>query len=118
MSLLQTVKDKLIEARRSANAVHLGVLQVVLGEVSTAEARSGKTPGDDEVEKIIRKVILGNQETLGHLEQRGQAGGDNHAKLTAENQLLATLLPKTMSVDEIVAALAEVKDAIAGAKND
>ena len=44
-------------------------LQVVLGDASTIEARGGKKATDDEVEKIVRKTMLGNQETLGILEQ-------------------------------------------------
>jgi uncharacterized protein YqeY len=118
MTLLETLRGKLTECRRAGKSVELTVLQVVLGEASTAEARSGKKPGDDEVEKLIRKTILGNQETLGLMEQKGMAGSDNHAKLTAENAFLQSLLPQTLGVDEIVAALAESADAIKGARND
>jgi hypothetical protein len=96
----------------------MGVLQVVLGDASTAEARSGKKPTDEEVEKLIRKTMLGNQETLGILEQKGMAGSENHAKLTAENALLQTLLPRTLSVEEITEHLAEVEKVIKDAKND
>jgi uncharacterized protein YqeY len=118
MSLLETLKAKLTECRRAGKSVEMGVLQVVLGDASTLEARSGKKASDEEVEKLIRKTMLGNQETLGILEQKGMASSENHAKLTAENALLQALLPKTMSVDEIVAALAETADAIKAARND
>jgi uncharacterized protein YqeY len=118
MSLLEKLKEKLTECRRAGKSVEMGVLQVVLGDASTHEARSGKKPSDEEVEKLIRKTMLGNQETLGILEQKGMTATDNHAKLTTENALLQAMLPQTLSVDEIVAALADSADAVRAAKND
>ena len=118
MTLLEILKEKLTECRRAGKSVEMGVLQVVLGDASTAEARSGKKPTDEEVEKLIRKTLLGNQETLTLLEQRGMAGSENHAKLTTENALLQALLPPSLTVEEILAVLDDLADAIKGAKND
>lgn len=118
MSLLETVKQRLLAARKASNAVELGVLQVVLGDASMIEARSGKKASDDEVEKLIRKTLLGNQETLALMEQKGMAGADTFAKLAAESALLQTLLPQTLSVAEITAELAAVAGAVQAAKND
>jgi hypothetical protein len=118
MSLLETLRAQLTECRRAGRAVELTVLQVVLGDASMIEARTGKKASDEEMEKLIRKTMLGNQETLGILEQRGLTGNENHTRLTAENVYLASLLPQTLSVDAIVAQLAEVADAVKGAKND
>jgi hypothetical protein len=118
MSMLEMLKAKLTECRRAGKPVEMGVLQVVLGDASMIEARTGKKASDEEIEKLIRKVILGNQETLTILQQKSMTGGENFAKLTAENAYLSALLPKTLSPDEIVAQLAEVADAVKGAKND
>jgi hypothetical protein len=118
MTLLETLKGKLTECRRAGKPVEMGVLQVVLGDASMIEARSGKKASDEEVEKLIRKTMLGNQETLSILEQKGMTGSDNFAKLKTESAYLAGLLPQTLSVDEIVSSLAEVADAVKGAKND
>jgi uncharacterized protein YqeY len=118
MSMLETLKGKLTECRRAGKPIEMGVLQVVLGDASMIEARTGKKATDEEVEKLIRKCMLGNQETLTILEQKGMTAGDNFAKLTTESAFLTTLLPKTLSPDEIVAQLAEVADAVKGAKND
>jgi hypothetical protein len=118
MSLLETLKGKLLECRKAGKTVELTVLQVVLGDASTAQARSGRPPGDEEVEKLIRKTMLGNQETLGILEQKGQGAAPLFAKLTAENAFLGSLLPQTLSVPQIVAALAEVSEGIKGARNE
>jgi uncharacterized protein YqeY len=114
MSLIDTLRTKLTEARRSKAEVQRSVLTVVLGEVSTFEARSGKPPGDEEVEKMIRKVILGNTETLGLLEKRGES----NPTLRQENAFLESLLPKTLTVAEVKEHLAEVLPAIRSAKND
>ena len=117
MALMDTLKAKLAESRKAQRAVELSVLQVVLGEASQAEARSGTRPSDDEVEKIIRKTILGNQETMALMEQ--QTGREEaRTRLAAENAFLQALLPATMSVDEVIASLADVADQVKTAKND
>src|SRR5262249_1340326 len=118
MTMLETLRGKLTEYRRAHKPVEMGVLQVVLGDASMIEARTGKKASDEEVEKLIRKTMLGNQETLAILEQKGMAGGDNFAKLTPENVYLSALLPKTRSADESVTHLAGGAGAVKGAKND
>jgi hypothetical protein len=116
--MLETLKQRLVECRKAGRTVEMGVLQVVLGDASMIEARTGKKASDEEIEKLIRKTMLGNQETLSLLQQKGQTSGDNVTKWTAENVFLQTLLPQTLTVDEIVAQLAEVADAVKAAKND
>ncbi|MGL4555483.1 MAG: GatB/YqeY domain-containing protein [Gemmataceae bacterium] len=117
MSLMQTLRTKLTESRKAGRPVELSVIQVVLGEATMAEARSGQAPSDEEVEKIVRKTMLGNAETMGLMEKRGLVN-DAHARLGAENAFLQTLLPATLGVDEVVAALAEAADAVKAAKSD
>ena len=118
MSMYDTLKARLTELRKAGKPVEMGVLQVVLGDASMIEARAGHKATDDEVEKIIRKTMLGNQETISILEQKGLSGGANHTKLSAENVFLQTLLPDTLSVEEIAGHLGEVADALRVAKND
>ena len=118
MSMLETLKGKLTECRKTGKAVEMTVLQVVLGDASMIEARTGKKASDEEMEKLIRKTMLGNQETLALLEQKSMTASDNFAKLTTENAFLTTLLPRTLSPDEIVVQLTEVADAVKAAKND
>jgi uncharacterized protein YqeY len=118
MTLYEILKEKLTECRRAGKKIEMAVLQVVLGDASMVEARTGKKPTDEEVEKLMRKTILGNQETLGLLEQKGMAGSENHAKLTAENAYLTALLPESLSVAEIQAALDDLVEQIKAAKND
>ena len=117
MSLMQTIRTKLTESRKAGKPIELSVLQVVLGEATMAEARSGKTPTDEEIEKIIRKTMLGNQETMGLMEQKGLVN-ETYARLKGENAFLQTLLPQTLGVADIVTALGEVAEAVKSAKND
>src|SRR5262249_49422999 len=118
MSLLETLQAKLTEARRAKQTLHMNVLQVLLGDASMIEARTGKKATDDEIDKMIRKLVVGNNETMELLKQKGMSSNPDYAKRTEENAFLTTLLPQMMSVDDIRASLAEVADAIKGAKND
>jgi uncharacterized protein YqeY len=118
MTLYEILREKLTECRRAGKKVEMSVLQVVLGDASMVEARTGKKPTDEDVEKLIRKTMLGNQETMGLMEQKGMGSTENHARLAAENAYLQALMPESLSVAEIQAALDEVIDAVKGAKND
>ncbi len=118
MSMLETLRAKLTEARKAGHAQEMGTLQVILGDASTIEARSGKKASDEEIEKIIRKLVVGNTETIELLKQKSMGELPDVARRTAENVFLTSLLPRTMSVDEIKTALAEVVEAIKAAKND
>ena len=51
-------------------------------------------------------------ETIELLKQKGMGENPDVVKRTVENVFLTTLLPKTMSVEEIKAVLADVADAI------
>lgn len=117
MSLLEDLKGRLTASRKAGEAVRMSVLQVVLGDASMVEARTGQKAGDEEVEKIIRKVLMGNQETMSLMEKQGQAGAA-HARLAEESAFLQSLLPQSLSVEAIVAELAAVADAVRGARND
>jgi uncharacterized protein len=118
MSMVETLKQKLTACRKAGQSVQMGVLQVVLGEASMIAGRTGKPASDDDVEKVVRKTMLANQETLALLQQKGMAASENYAKLTAENVLLQSLFPDTLTVADIVAALDEVADQVKAAKND
>ncbi len=118
MTLHEILKEKLTECRRAGKKVEMSVLQVVLGDASMVEARTGQKPGDEEVEKLMRKTMLGNQETMDLMAQRGLAGTERHTRLVAENAYLQALLPEALSVNEIAAALDELGDALRAAKSD
>lgn len=110
--LVDEIKRRITAAMKAGNTVEKDILRLTYGEVQTTEARG--TPVTDEgVAAIVRKLIKSNEETL-------TATVDAEARriLAEENVVLASLLPKSMSVADIVAALAPVRDAIKAAGND
>jgi uncharacterized protein YqeY len=111
--LLDDLKAKSKEAMKSGDTVARDILRLAQGEVQTAELRKGAPLSEEEAVAAVRKLIKSNEETMG-------LSTDDAAKTTLkkEIEILSALLPKQMSVDDIVAALAPVKDAIVAAKAD
>jgi uncharacterized protein YqeY len=111
--LVETIRARVKEAMKARREVEKTILRLALGEVQTEEARRGSTLSDDEVEKILRKLVKSNTETIGMTEDAARK-----AELQEELVILESILPKTMGADEVVAALAPVADAIKGAAGD
>ena len=112
------LQAKLQEAMKAKEDLARDLLRVVLGEVSTRRARTGKEPGDDEVHGIIRKLIASNTETRKELEQRGQTTHDAYGRLARENTYLETLLPKALDQAAVRKELELIAAELRGAKND
>ncbi len=111
--LKDDMKAAMMAAMRAGQKVEKGILRVALGEIQTIEARSGEDASDAEGEKILRKLI----KSIG--ESRDAAADEaQKATLAEEIAVLERFLPKTLSVEEIIAALAPLADAILGAGND
>lgn len=111
--LVDDIKQQLKEAMKAKDLVAKDVLRTALGEIQTAESRAAEALGDADAQKLVKKLVKSNDETL-----KVTSDAETKAKLTRENQILGALLPKALGVDEIVAALAEAADAIKGAKAD
>jgi uncharacterized protein YqeY len=111
--LADEIKKRMFAAMKAGNAVEKEILRVALGEITTQAARGDKPLGDEEVGAVLRKLVKSNQETLSSSESDEQK-----ATLTQEIEILQGFLPKTLGVDEIVAALAPVSDQIKAAGND
>jgi uncharacterized protein YqeY len=109
---------KLQEAIKAKDDLARDLLRVVLGEVSTRQARSGKEPADSEVHGIIRTIITNNNQTRQELEQRGQTGHEAYARLARENAYLQTLLPQSLGPDAIMRELQPLTAELKAAKND
>ncbi|MFN3167939.1 MAG: GatB/YqeY domain-containing protein [Phycisphaeraceae bacterium] len=113
MSLLQQIKQQVLDAMKAKDTTRKDVLRVVQGDIELAETRQGKPLTDDEAQKIVRKLIKSNQETLAVVQDPSAA-----EKLNQEITILEALLPRTLAVAEIVAALQPQQDAIRAAGND
>jgi len=111
--LQDQIKERIKQAMRDRNTLERDILRVALGDMQTQEARGTEPLADEAACKIIRKIIKSNGETL-------DAGPNDtvRQKLEAENTILDTLLPKTLSEQEVTAALEPVADAIKAAGND
>ncbi len=111
--LIDDIKDQVLQAMRAKDSGRRDLLKVVLGELQTVAARSGDAMDDDQAQRIIRKMVKSNHE-MAELSDRPEVV----EQMKVELVILESLLPKTLTVDEIVAALAPVTDAIQAAGND
>lgn len=111
--LIDDVKQQVIQAMRDRDTERRDLLKVVLGEMQTAAARLSEDLPDAEAQRIIRKMVKSNQEMAELSDRPGVA-----EKMKAEIQVLETLLPKTLNIDQIIEALAPVLDAVKSAGND
>jgi uncharacterized protein len=113
MALVEELKKRITSSVKEGDTVARDVLRLALGEIQTAEARKSATLSDEEAAVALRKLVKSNEETLGLT-----TDGERAAALKKEIEVLSSLLPKGMSVDEIVAALSSQVDAIKAAKAD
>ena len=111
MPLVDEIKKRVLSAMKAKNTVEKEVLRVALGEIQVVEARSGSVT-DEQAQAIVRKLVKSNQETL-----ELSASEDQKATLKEEIAVLESLLPKSLSADEIASQLAPVAAAIQGAGN-
>src|SRR5690242_11435131 len=110
--LVDEIKRRITAAMKAGNTIEKDILRLAYGEVQTAEAR-GAAVTDEGVAAIVRKLIKSNEETI-----TATAEGEAKRVLVEENAVLTSLLPKSMSVADIVEALAPVREAIKAAGND
>jgi uncharacterized protein len=118
MNLKDKVREQFEDAKRAGKREDKNVLSVILGDIATAEARSGKDVADADVEKLLRKMVESNTETLTQLKSHNRAGDPQVAVLEREVALLKSLLPQTLDAAAIVQALEPVRAEIVAAKND
>jgi uncharacterized protein YqeY len=107
------IKKQMRAAMQARDEVGKNVLGLALGEIQTGEARANRPLTEAEAMAVVRKLLKSNEETLA-------LGGENAgaAALRREIEILAALLPKSMSAEDIAAALAPVAEAVKAAKSD
>jgi uncharacterized protein len=111
--IVDDIKKQITQAMRDRDSPRRDLLKVLLGEFQTASARTGEAMDDEQAQRIIRKMVKSNHEMI-ELSNRPEATEQAKAELV----ILESLLPKTLSVDEIISALEPVKDAVIAAGND
>lgn len=108
MPLAADIKKAMFAAMKAKNIVEKEVLRVALGEIT----KTGDEPNDVEVQAILRKLIKSNREAHEASQDAAQK-----ADLETEITVLEGFLPKSLSVEEIKAALQEVAAQIKAAPN-
>jgi uncharacterized protein len=111
MALKDEIKQRMFAAMKAQNIVEKEILRVATGEITMAIARADSgTISDEEVQGILKKLVKSNGEALA-------AGPDAARKAALEQEIaiIESLLPKRLSVAEIVQALADVTDPIKAA---
>lgn len=111
--LKETIRSQFRDAMKARDAVAKEVLRVAIGEIDVAETRANAALDDASIEKILRKLVKSNNETLKMLKP-----GDEADALRREVEILEALLPKMLSQEQVAAALATVKEPILAANND
>jgi len=111
--LIDQIKARMFQAIKSGAQVEKEILRVAMGEITTEAARPGRQGSDEEAMAILRKLLKSNEETLA-----STTDAEKRAVLTQEMEILATYLPKSLSLEEIVQALAAVAPQIKAAGND
>ena len=91
MTIQQQIKKDLMGAMKAKDEDKKSTLRVIMGEFARADS---KELSDDEVIKVLKKLIKSEKETL------AQKGSDED---TAFIQIIETYLPQMASEDEIVA---------------
>ena len=91
MTIQQLIKTDLMAAMKAKDENKKSTLRVIMGEFARADA---KTLSDDEVIKVLKKLIKSEKETLA---QKGSGEASTFI------QIIETYLPQMASEDEIVA---------------
>lgn len=111
--LIDTIKSQIKDAMRAKDTATRDLLKVVLGDLQLNETRKGSALTDEEAQKDIKKVIKGNREMMAAVDDP-----EVTQRMEWEIGVLEQLLPQTLSVEQIVAALEPVADAVKAAGND
>jgi hypothetical protein len=102
--IIDTIKADILSATKSRNTTASEILEVVLGECQSKDNFT-----DDFVIRYCRKLVEANTETMKF--------GD-YAKLSRQNELLRSYLPKEVSEDELVVYAKQISEDIKSAKSD
>ena len=113
MGMIEDIRARIKKAMIEKNDLEKSILKVALGDLDTEAARSKDGISGEKCEQVIRKMVKSANETIEH-----STDADMIEKNKAEIAILETLLPKTLTVEEIKAALVVVAEDIKAAGND
>lgn len=112
--LRDEIQQRLRAGIKNGNTTEREILRVVFGELQTVEAREGQGEiSDEKARAVVRKLMKSVTETLSLTESSAA-----RVSLEAELAVLQSLVPSGLDVDQLIAALTPVTDAIKSAPND
>ena len=105
MSLLETIKKDLIEARKAKNMLASAVLSTLYSEATMVGKNDGnRETADSEVVAKVKAFIKNIDETVKSLPE----GHSQSTELGKEKELLQKYLPKQMSEEELKNSISEI----------
>lgn len=110
--LVEEIRKRRNAALKARDTVAKDVLSVALGDIDTIAARASRDATDDECLQVLRKLVKSNEETRANtVDEAGKQ------ILTQEIAILTELLPRTLGVPELIAALEPVAADVRAAAN-
>lgn len=109
MTMLESIKQDIINAMKSKEEVRKNILRLLLSECNLADVRGQKV----NVENIAKKLIKSNLETLSICTDE-----DTIARLNTEISILEEYLPPKLTGEELVRVVSDYEDLILNTKND
>lgn len=105
LMLIEKIRDDMIAARKGDDAVAKSLLVTLYSEATMVgkNRRNGLTT-DEEAISMVRKFAANTEETIKLLAERGQPANAQQRELA----ILHTYLPRQMSRDELVEAIAAI----------
>lgn len=107
--LVDQIKSRMFAAMKAKDTVEKEILRVALGEITGR----GEAPEDAAVVAVLKKLVKSNEESLAV-----SSDAEQQQVLRREIEILKTLLPAGMSLEQVVEALGPAHEAIRAAKAD
>ncbi len=110
---LEEIKKQMFAAMKAGRIIEKEVLRTVIGEVTQVAAGEGRDVSEEDIERVLRKVLKNNHETLALTEGNGK-----RRLLEQENEVIEALLPRTLDAAAIAQALQPVIEHVVAASSD
>ncbi|HEY6724218.1 MAG TPA: GatB/YqeY domain-containing protein [Polyangiaceae bacterium] len=107
--LVDEIKSRMFAAMKAKDTVEKEILRVALGEITGR----GEATDDATVIVTLKKLVKSNEESLA-----ASSDAEQRQVLQREIEILKTLLPEGMSLEQVVEALGPAHEAIRAAKAD
>ncbi len=105
MSILDRLKNDMIEATKARDGVRLGVIRFVRSEMKNRAIELGRDLKDEDAIEVLARVAKRHREAI---DQFGPAGRDDLVvKEKASLAVVSQYLPEQLSEDEITSLVAE-----------